>query len=627
MLTHTSLLSFRCRALICAICLLALAACGTAPQTTRPEAYTTRQNPIQSASAILAKAEGAISPERDRLLLRAAALFAEGNSPARAEEALKKVDHRALDIPYLTNYILQYADIALASERYLLARSLLGDSRLAERQDQIPPSQRRTWHRLRGDLYTHLGDNPSSVVEYVQLAALLPDSDRQAVHDLIWQTMGQMAEPQLRAGATSPDAVRSGWYRLALASRSGQGDIAHQLEQVEAWRRTNASHPAAQQLPTGLRQAAAAQGQLPKRLVLLLPLGGELAAAAEPLRDGFVAAYYAALGSGAKPPAIHIHDTSDGDISALYDQAVAEGAELVIGPLAKDRLQALVARPDLPVSVLGLNYIDRSPVDTNDVDNAPPHDNLYQYGLAVGDETHQLAERAWVEGRRSALVIRPEASWGTAAFDSFRAHWEQKGGLLLTTPPYRNDQPDYATFLRAALLLSDSEARATRLQRALGKKVSYIPRRRKDVDMVLLLAHPGPARQLKPTLDFLFASDLPIYATSHIYGGSPNPSQDQDLNGIRFTTLPWTIPQLESDDLNPQDTLAPAFRNLFAMGVDAYRLHQWLGLLRAMPDTALQGQTGSLTATPDGRIVRTLPLAVFHNGQVIAAPITSGVAQ
>src|SRR5690606_13684031 len=200
-------------------------------------------------------------------------------------------------------------------------------------------------------------------------------------------------------------------------------------------------------------------------------------------------------------------------------------------------------------------------------------------------------------------------------------------GLLLTTPPYRNDQADYATFLRAALLLSDSEARVTRLQRALGKKVSYIPRRRKDVDMVLLLAHPGPARQLKPTLDFLFASDLPIYATSHIYGGSPNPSQDQDLNGIRFTTLPWTIPQLESDVLNPQDALAPAFRNLFAMGVDAYRLHQWLGLLRALPDTSLQGQTGSLTAAPDGRIVRTLPLAVFHNGQVILAPVTSGAAQ
>lgn len=611
-----------CRALICAICLIALAACGTAPQPTRHEAYTTGQNPIQSASAILAKAEGAAPPERDRLLLRAAGLFAEGNSPARAEETLKKVDPQALDIPYLASYILQYADIALASERYLLARNLLGNTRLTDHQNQMPPSQRRTWHRLRGDLYTHLGDNPASVAEYVRLAALLPASDRQATHDLIWQAMGQMAEQDLRSAATSADPVLGGWYQLALASRSGQGDIARQLDQVESWRRANGSHPAAQQLPTSLRQAAAAQGQLPDRLALLLPLGDQLAAAAEPLRDGFLAAYYAALAGGAKPPAIRIHDTTDSDIIALYDRAVAEGAELVIGPLSKDRLQALMARPDLPVPVLGLNY-----VDSDDVDGAPAHDNLYQYGLAVGDETRQLAERAWIEGRRSALVIRPDASWGSAAFDSFRTHWEQKGGLLLTTPPYRNDQADYATFLRAALLLSDSEARVTRLQRALGKKVSYIPRRRKDVDMVLLLAHPGPARQLKPTLDFLFASDLPIYATSHIYGGSPNPSQDQDLNGIRFTTLPWTIPQLESDVLNPQDALAPAFRNLFAMGVDAYRLHQWLGLLRALPDTSLQGQTGSLTAAPDGRIVRTLPLAVFHNGQVILAPVTSGAAQ
>ena len=186
--------------------------------------------------------------------------------------------------------------------------------------------------------------------------------------------------------------------------------------------------------------------------------------------------------------------------------------------------------------------------------------------------------------------------------------------------PYRNGQIDYTGFLQSALLLADSQARANRLMGALGKKVSYIPRRRKDVDMVLLLAYPDHGRQFKPTLDFLFASDLPVYATSHIYAGSPNPSQDQDLDGIQFTAMPWTIPGLADHDLTPGEPLAPAFRNLFAMGVDAYRLHQWLGLLRALPDSSLQGQSGSLAMGSGNRVVRTLPLAAFSNGRVVVAP-------
>jgi len=60
------------------------------------------------------------------------------------------------------------------------------------------------------------------------------------------------------------------------------------------------------------------------------------------------------------------------------------------------------------------------------------------------------------------------------------------------------------------------------------------------------------------------------------------------------------------------------------MGVDAYRLHQWLGLLKALPDTSLPGQTGTLALGTDNRITRMLALAAFHNGQVIAAPTVAG---
>lgn len=558
-------------------------------------------------------AAGKQSPERDSHFIRAADLFAGEKRYANAEEALKQVNASLIDTPLLARYTLLYATIALQDERYYLARSLLNNEQLSLNVAAMTAAQRRTWHRQRGELYALLGDHLLSVQEYSQLGALLIDhAEIAAVHDKIWHDLGQVSEQALRLAASSTtDQTLAGWYQLSLFSRDAQGDIARQLDQIASWRQTNSNHPAARVMPTSLQRAAETRSDLPRSLALLLPLSGNLADAGEALRDGILAAYYGSMAKGVKPPSIRIYDSSGGDVSALYDQAVQDGADLVIGPLAKDQLQNLMARPVLEVPVLGLNYADEA---------LNPHANLYQFGLAVGDETRQIAERAWVHGRRSALVIRPDTPWGSNALDTFRQRWEPKGGLLLTTTPYRSDQLDYATFLRSSLLLSDSQERAARLQRTLGKNVNYIPRRRQDVDMVLMLTQPEQGRQLKPTLDFLFASDLPIYATSHIYGGYPNPSQDQDLDGIQFTAMPWTIPSLAETDIAPQKPLSTAYRNLFAMGVDAYRLHQWLTLLKALPDTSIQGQTGSLTMGHENRVTRTQPLAAFRGGRVMVAP-------
>lgn len=602
------------RALTCAACLLVVFSCAAPPpKATSREAYTSPQNPIQQAQLELDKAADKQSPERDSHLIRAADLFAGQKRYARAEEALKQVNASLIDTPLLARYTLLYATIALQDERYYLARSLLNNEQLSLNVGEMSADQRRTWHQQRGELYALLGDHLLSVQEYSQLGVLLDDrAEIAAIHDKIWHALGQVSEQMLRAAASSTtDTTLAGWYQLSLFSRDAQGDIARQLDQIATWRQTNSNHPAARVMPTSLQRAAEARGALPRSLALLLPLSGDLASVGEALRDGILAAYYGGMAKGVEPPAVRIYDSSSGDPSALYDQAVEDGADLVIGPLAKDKLQSLMARPTLAVPVLGLNYVDDTP---------NPHANLYQFGLAVGDETRQLADRAWIHGRRSALVIRPDTMWGNNALETFRQRWDQKGGLLLTTTPYRADQLDYATFLRSSLLLSDSQERAARLQRTLGKNVNYIPRRRQDVDMVLLLAYPEQGRQLKPTLDFLFASDLPIYATSHIYGGSANPSQDQDLDGIQFTAMPWTIPALAETRIAPHKPLATAYRNLFAMGVDAYRLHQWLALLQAMPETSIQGQTGSLAMGPENHVTRTQPLAAFRGGRVIVAP-------
>jgi outer membrane PBP1 activator LpoA protein len=167
--------------------------------------------------------------------------------------------------------------------------------------------------------------------------------------------------------------------------------------------------------------------------------------------------------------------------------------------------------------------------------------------------------------------------------------------------------------LRTPLLVQQSEERARRLEKLFGKNLEFTPRRRRDVDAIFLATYPQQGRQIKPTLDFLYVGNMPIYATSQIYSGNPAPGIDKDLEGIYFTALPWTLPGPDNTAVTSANS---NYASLLAMGVDSYRLHQWLPLLKTMPDVRVEGLTGTLTLAPQNYIHRTLPWARFRNGSV-----------
>jgi len=79
---------------------------------------------------------------------------------------------------------------------------------------------------------------------------------------------------------------------------------------------------------------------------------------------------------------------------------VDEGAELIIGPLGREQVSQLSALEQLPVPTLAVNYSEDS----------EPAGNLYQFGLSAEDEARQVAQRAWVEGHRTAMILTTDAS-------------------------------------------------------------------------------------------------------------------------------------------------------------------------------------------------------------------------
>ena len=288
--------------------------------------------------------------------------------------------------------------------------------------------------------------------------------------------------------------------------------------------------------------------------------------------------------------------------------------QLVIGPLEKPLVKQLSARPQLPITTLALNY--------SEGDQAPAQ--LFQFGLAAEDEAREVSRRARADGLHRAAAMVPKGEWGDRVLKAFRQDWEANGGTLIGVEHV--DQPvALAQQIADLFKLRQSEGRAKSLQSTVGTDIAAQPSRRQDIEFIFLAVTPQQAQQIKPTLNFQYAGDVPVYATSHVFSASGDKNQYNDMNGIMFCETPWllnTTDPLRNQVATQWPQANGSLGRLYAMGVDAYRLAPRLGQLKALPDTRIDGLSGNLGMSPSQRIERQMPWAKFVSGQIERLPDT-----
>ena len=598
--------------------LLALAACQT--QVAPAPAYTSEPSLQQKAERAAQAAATSSGAEQTRHLLEAASHYLALGQSERARAALKSVDSGQLSGSGLAQFTSLYAPLLLNQNKHFKAREQLTAPALELTLESLPGDLHAELRRQRGDLFSLLGEDRAAITEYVILSRLSHDPNPiKDVHDKIWRILSHTPSATLQAQSNAAEGMAMrGWYELALAAR-GLGDVSQQQNHIAQWRQRWSTHPANIHPPANLDLIVSGAAESPAQVALLLPLTGNYGEAGRAIRDGFLAAYYDSMGQGSNTPRVKIYDTTASNSPDIYKQAVREGAQMTIGPLRKEELLAMKALPDLPIPVIGLNYFDED-------EHANPHTttpakltNLFRFGLSIADEARQVAERAWLEGHRTAYVMTPDTAWGERARAAFAEHWLSRGGKLVNTRPYALTQTDFTEIIKPGMLLDESAARAQKIQRTLGKTIESEPRRRHDIDMIFLVALAAQGRSIKPTLDFFYAHDLPVYATSHIYANSGPTHLNQDLDGIRFSAMPWTLPGMVPGHLLPDESLLDTYRHIYALGIDAYQLYQRLALMQASPQMQLYGHTGTLTLAPDNTIRRVQPWAQFSGKSVRAA--------
>ena len=568
-----------------------LGACSSTPK----QSSSTPPAPSTASESVLSSIEALIANQRY----------------IEAEDALKKVDVYSISELEVIQYYWLSANLAIQlgrGEEALAALNAVqpGDfNRLSGIDPNRPSYLRASALHLKGEFI-------ASARERMFLAGVLSGDQYESNHLAIWNSLLQADESDLEKFASqSSTRLYKGWLELALIMKRNQLDLDKQLSKLRLWQAKYDGHPAAKELPGGLDQLEKYVENKAKYVALMLPLSGKLATTGKAVRDGLMAAYYSAKQSGAQVPEIRIYDTAkSADFWSLYKQAILDGNELVIGPLKKSSVQRLQQESRLPVPTLALNYGNR--------DSLENPDQLFQYGLAVEDEAQLTAYYARQQGYQSAIALMPKGPWGERVFERFSEAWQAQGGKLIEAQ-FFSGAADYNKVISRLFAIDDSEARARSMRRQLGLKLESQPRRREDVDFIFVAALPKQARQIKPTLAFNFASDIPMPATSQIYSGTPSRSKDRDLNDVVFCDIPW---MLEKSPLRKQvQSLWPRAKGsldrLYALGVDAFQLYPRLGQIKVFKYSSLQGETGRLSMDQYGQVVRSLPFAQFKNGYAV----------
>lgn len=304
----------------------------------------------------------------------------------------------------------------------------------------------------------------------------------------------------------------------------------------------------------------------PVKVALLLPLSGGQAAAASAVRDGFLTGYYA---ERRRKPEVRFYDTAGG-ANAAYTRAVAEGNDFVVGPLARDEVDAVFAEDSPKVPLLALNRGSRT----------PPAGSA-SFSLSPEDEGLSIARYLGERGAKRVLIVSGGEDGQRRTASSAQAQLERRGIRVA-----------------AKLVTSGDMANALRQAQADG-----------PIDGLLLAMKGSQARALMPQLVIAGITPTTLVATSQITSGTGKAAEDLALDGIVHPTEAWGIrgvpglPSQASAAARLDTAKGPAAR-LFAFGFDAWLLTAYLERLALSANADMAGATGRLSLDGFGNVLR-----------------------
>lgn len=477
--------------------------------------------------------------------------------------------------------------------------------------------------RLYVATYELAADGKNAVLNRISLAShLLDEKDvLQNQEAIIRELLSLDVKTLQNLSQTEKSANVRSWIDLGLVIKASKNPF-RLSNQLNIWREQNPTHTIRPSIIASL--APTVDDEPPKldNIALMLPLTGKFKKPATAIRNGFLASYYAQSNTGVQP-SVHIYDTGAENVNivSLYQQAVENGANIVVGPLRKNAVKAISQNASHPIPTLVLNQLDDSDYYSK---------NFYQFSLAPEAEAKQTARRAWLDGYNRAAIIFPDNKWGKRVANAFSQEWLNLGGEVAAQADYKAKKNDFSKSIKSLLAIDKSTQRKKSLSKLLRTRLKFEPRRRQDIDFIFMAAFPKQARLIPPQLKFFHAANIPIYATSHSFTGRQNRKKDRDLDSVIIGDMPWTLTRAKNDKYKTQiyrtwPNQSKQFNRLYALGTDAYNILFYLNWLRGNNLSVLQGTTGKLHMSETNRVMRELSWAKFKKGKPTLLPATASL--
>ncbi|MEO8001535.1 MAG: penicillin-binding protein activator [Arenimonas sp.] len=462
----------------------------------------------------------------------------------------------------------------------LNAEFLLADKRGAEaimflnqRRDSIPSNERNRWHTDRYRAFDAAGLKFDVAGEQIWLMDGMKPKERAAAGRNIERLLSLVPAAELAQKSASLSASEP-FYAYAARELKKRGmplpmPVASSLSND----RSNAFPPAESD---GYRP--------PNQLAVLLPLSGNSAGAGIAVRDGFLSQYYA---ENRRRPRINFYDTAgsaDGARSAA-SKAIAEGAQMIVGPLTRDEVNAVSNQTDVNVPVLFLNRGQ----------NPPAPGNL-SFALSPDEEGWISADRFANRNQMSVIIFTQRDDTAQRTVAAFKDQYKIRGGQVIAEQFIEGEAVDLPAKITGLLAANNANASA-----------------------VYIALKAPQARALMTQLKTSNLGGTPKLAASLILNGA-SASLDGVLDGIEMPELPWLLNQYGG--LANADSVAktmPSIRGpaqrLFAFGADAWQLSAYLDRLQKDAGFMLAGATGNLRVDSMGNVQRDPSWAVFSGGR------------
>jgi outer membrane PBP1 activator LpoA protein len=284
--------------------------------------------------------------------------------------------------------------------------------------------------------------------------------------------------------------------------------------------------------------------------------------------------------------------TGNGAQAAL-SKAIEEGAQMIVGPLSRDEVNAIYDQSGSRLPMITLNRGSK----------LPPAGTT-SFALLPDEEGEAVANRLANRGLNTVLVFSSRSDNSQRAVQAFGETLRKHGGTVLAEIPVAGETADLAKQL-------DAMAKGPTAPTA-----------------VFLALEANHARVIAAQLRASELAKLPRIATSLILTGG-NARADTELDGIEYPELPWLLDQ--SLNLPDAATLAKSLpsargpsQRLFAFGADAWKLSAYFQRLYDDPSFSIHGNTGVLSIEVAGPVQRIPSWAVFSGGRGRASREVAG---